>query len=48
MKLPRDAKIPQIANPNNINIISLGGGTNFFWQAGDFGHLSSVSVDKWR
>ena len=48
MKLPRDAKIPQIANPNNINILSLGGGTNFFWQAGDFGHLTSASVDKWR
>ena len=48
MKLPRDAKIPQIANPNNINILSLGGGTNFFWQAGDFGHMNSVSIDKWR
>jgi hypothetical protein len=48
MKLPKDAKIPQIASPNNIHILSLGGGTNFFWQAGDFGHLSSAPVDKWR
>jgi hypothetical protein len=48
MKLPRDAKIPQIVSPNNINILSLGGGTNFFWQAGDFGYISSASVDKWR
>jgi len=48
MKLPRDAKIPQIARPENIHIISLGGGTNLFWQAGDFGYVSSASVDKWR
>jgi hypothetical protein len=48
MKLPRDAQIPQIVSPNNIHILSLGGGTNFFWQAGDFGFISSASVDKWR
>lgn len=48
MKLPRDAKIPQIARPSSINILSLGGGTNLFWQAGDFGYISSASVDKWR
>jgi hypothetical protein len=48
MKLPRDAKIPQIARPSNIHIISLGGGTNLFWQAGDFGYVSGASVDKWR
>jgi len=48
MKLPRDAKIPRIARPSNIHILSVGGGTNLFWQAGDFGHISSASVDKWR
>lgn len=48
MKLPRDAKIPQIASPDNIHVLSLGGGTNLFWQAGDFGYISSASVDKWR
>jgi hypothetical protein len=48
MKLPRDAKIPQIASPNNIHVLSVGGGTNLFWQAGDFGYISSASVDKWR
>ena len=48
MKLPRDAKIPQIVSPSNIHILSVGGGTNLFWQAGDFGYLSSASVDKWR
>jgi hypothetical protein len=48
MKLPKDAKIPQIASPKNIHILSVGGGTNLFWQAGDFGFVSSASVDKWR
>jgi hypothetical protein len=48
MKLPKDAKIPQIARPENIHILSVGGGTNLFWQAGDFGYISSASVDKWR
>ncbi len=48
MKLPKDAKIPRIASPNNISVLSIGGGTNLFWQAGDFGYISSASVDKWR
>jgi hypothetical protein len=48
MKLPRDAKIPQFASPSRISIISVGGETNLFWQAGDFGYISSASVDKWR
>ena len=48
MKLPRDATIPQFTRPSSINIISVGGGTNLFWQAGDFGYVSSASVDKWR
>jgi hypothetical protein len=48
MKLPKDAEIPQFSSPSRITILSLGGGTNLFWQAGDFGYLSSASVDKWR
>ena len=48
MKLPMDATIPQFTRPSNINILSVGGGTNLFWQAGDFGYISSASVDKWR
>jgi hypothetical protein len=48
MKLPRDAKIPQIARASNIHVLSVGGGTNLFWQAADFGYISSASVDKWR
>jgi hypothetical protein len=48
IKLPRDAKIPQFTSPSRINILALGGGTNLFWQAGDFGYLASASIDKWR
>jgi hypothetical protein len=48
LKLPRDAKIPRIARPSSINILAVGGGNNLFWQAGDFGYISSASVDKWR
>ncbi|MFO7684864.1 MAG: hypothetical protein R6V60_02120, partial [Desulfobacterales bacterium] len=48
MKLPKDADIPQFPSASRITILSLGGGTNFFWQAGDFGYTSSASVDEWR
>jgi hypothetical protein len=48
MKLPRDTKIPLIARPSNIQVLSVGGGTNLFWQAADFGYISSASIDKWR
>ena len=48
MKLPKDADIPQFSSPSGITIISLGGGTNFFWQAGDFRYMMSASVDEWR
>jgi hypothetical protein len=48
IKLPREAKIPQFASPNVIHVLSVGGQTNLFWQAGDFGYISSASVDKWR
>jgi hypothetical protein len=48
MKLPKDEKIPQFPSASRINILSVGGETNLFWQAGDFGYLSTASVDKWR
>jgi hypothetical protein len=48
MKLPPTATIPQIASPKNIHILCVGGGTNFFWQAADFGYISGASIDKWR
>lgn len=48
MKLPDDAEIPQFSSPDKITVLSVGGGTNMFWQAGDFSYLSSASVDEWR
>lgn len=48
LKLPKDAMVPRISRPSRITIISVGGETNLFWQAGDFGLTSSVSIDKWR
>ena len=48
MKLPKNEKIPQFSSPSRINILSLGGGTNLFWQAGDFGYSRTTSVDEWR
>jgi len=48
VKLPKDAKIPQFSTTSKINVLSVGGETNLFWQAGDFGYGRSVSVDKWR
>jgi hypothetical protein len=48
MKLPKDEKIPQFPSASKINILSIGGGTNLFWQAGDFGYIATASVDKWR
>ena len=48
MKLPKDELIPQFPSTSRINILSVGGGTNLFWQAGDFGYLSTASVDEWR
>jgi hypothetical protein len=48
LKLPQDALIPRFPSPKSINIIVVGGGTNSFWQAGDFRYLGSASVDAWR
>jgi len=48
MKLPDDAMVPRISRPDRITIISVGGETNMFWQPGDFGLTTSVSIDKWR
>ena len=48
MKMPDDAMIPQFSGAGRINILSLGGGNNYFWQATDFGLGRSTSIDKWR
>ena len=48
LKMSDDELIPHFRSPGNISILSVGGGTNYFWKAADFGYGSSASVDKWR
>ena len=48
MKMPENELIPLFSNANRISILSVGGGTNYFWQATDFGYGRSASIDKWR
>jgi hypothetical protein len=33
---------------NSIEVVVVGGGTNTYWSGGDFSHVTSISVDKWR
>jgi len=47
-KLPDDALIAPYHNPDNINIIIVGGETSPLWKAADYGYAGSASVDKWR
>ena len=48
MKMPDNELIPQFRSAGSISILSVGGGTNYFWQATDFGYGRSTSIDKWR
>ncbi len=48
LKLPKDTMIPFWATPDFIHIIIVGGETNPFWYAGDFGYIESASIDRWR
>jgi hypothetical protein len=47
-KLPDDELIAPYHNPDNINIIVVGGETSPLWKAADYGYSGSASVDKWR
>jgi hypothetical protein len=47
-KLPDDALIAPYHNPDRINLIVVGGETSPLWKASDYGHTTSVSIDKWR
>jgi hypothetical protein len=31
-----------------VHVVVVGGGTNPYWMAMDFGYVASASVDKWR
>ena len=47
-KLPDDALIAPYHNPDNINILVVGGETSPLWKASDYVFVASASVDKWR
>jgi hypothetical protein len=47
-KLPDEALIAPYHNPDNINIIVVGGETSPLWKATDYMHAASVPVDRWR
>lgn len=47
-KLPEDALIAPYHNPDNINIIVVGGETSPLWKATDYGYVGSAAIDKWR
>jgi hypothetical protein len=47
-KLPKDKLIAPYHDPNQINIVIVGGETNPLWLTTDFLYTQSVSVDKWR
>jgi hypothetical protein len=47
-KLPDDAMIAPYHNPDNINIIVVGGETSPLWKASDYGYSGSFPVDRWR
>ena len=50
LKYPAGALIPvsNLTPDVPVEIIVVGGETNAFMQVGDFRHISSASVDKWR
>jgi hypothetical protein len=47
-KAADDELINHYHNPNNINIIVIGGETSPLWKTADFGYGTSSSIDKWR
>jgi hypothetical protein len=47
-KLPDEALIAPYHNPDNINIVVVGGETSPLWKAMDYGHVASAPVDRWR
>lgn len=47
-KVPDDELIAPYHNPDRINLIVVGGETSPLWKASDYGHTTSVSIDKWH
>jgi len=47
-KAPDDTLIPHYHNPDNINIVVVGGETSPLWKTSDYRYVASASIDKWR
>ncbi len=43
-----DALIAPFYNPENINLIVVGGETSPLWKASEYGYSGSASIDEWR
>lgn len=48
LDLPDDALVPRFSNPDDINVVVVGGEKNAYWFATDFSYLKSCSIDEWR
>ncbi len=47
-KVSDDTMINHYHNPDNINIVVVGGETSPLWKTTDYGYTTSVSIDRWR
>jgi hypothetical protein len=47
-KLPDDALIAPFTNPDNINIVVVGGGISPLFKTSNYFYSGSASIDKWR
>jgi hypothetical protein len=47
-KAADDELINHYNNPNNINIIVIGGETSPLWKTTDYSYVTSASIDRWR
>jgi hypothetical protein len=47
-KLPDDALIAPFTNPDNINIVVVGGEISPLWKTSNYFYSGSASIDKWR
>jgi hypothetical protein len=47
-KAPDNDLIAHYNNPDNINIIVVGGETSPLWKTSDYSYVASASIDKWR
>jgi hypothetical protein len=48
LKLPRDAMIKPYSDPEPINVVVVGGGTQPMWLTTNMWHTKTVSTDKRR